>query len=208
MKNIVLFRSIGAALALSLASSAGIAARVGVAPGADPSLALQSARVTLTGTSNLHDWSAATRMVRLTRIALAPPAAADPWAAILAPGGVLGVDVAVAARSLHSDRDRLDKNMYKALKADEHADIAFHLAKLDVGADGSGRAAGVMTIAGIERSVVFSVTTKRIASALEIKGTLDLLMTDYGIAPPKAMMGMLKTDPRVKVSFEIVLGLE
>jgi hypothetical protein len=29
-----------------------------------------------------------------------------------------------------------------------------------------------------------------------------LLMTDFGITPPKAMLGMLKTDPKVTVTFE------
>jgi hypothetical protein len=32
-------------------------------------------------------------------------------------------------------------------------------------------------------------------------------MTDYGIAPPKAMLGMLKTDPKVTVSFVATLSL-
>ena len=27
-------------------------------------------------------------------------------------------------------------------------------------------------------------------------------MTDFGITPPKAMLGMLKTDPKVTVTFE------
>ena len=31
-------------------------------------------------------------------------------------------------------------------------------------------------------------------------------MTDFGITPPKAMLGMLKTDPKVTVTFETVLG--
>jgi hypothetical protein len=30
-------------------------------------------------------------------------------------------------------------------------------------------------------------------------------MTDYGIKPPTAMLGMLKTDPKVTVTFETVL---
>jgi hypothetical protein len=30
-------------------------------------------------------------------------------------------------------------------------------------------------------------------------------MTDYGIKPPTAMLGMLKTDPKVTVSFETML---
>ena len=33
-----------------------------------------------------------------------------------------------------------------------------------------------------------------------------MLMTDFGIEPPKAMLGMLKTDPKVTVTFETVLG--
>jgi hypothetical protein len=38
-------------------------------------------------------------------------------------------------------------------------------------------------------------------------GDVTFLMTDYGITPPKAMLGMLKTDPKITVTFEIVLGL-
>ena len=37
---------------------------------------------------------------------------------------------------------------------------------------------------------------------------VPLLMTDFAIEPPKAMLGMLKTDPKVTVTFEIVLGLK
>jgi hypothetical protein len=40
-----------------------------------------------------------------------------------------------------------------------------------------------------------------------VTGEVNLLMTDFGIAPPKAMLGMLKTDPKVTVTFETVLGV-
>jgi hypothetical protein len=36
---------------------------------------------------------------------------------------------------------------------------------------------------------------------------VSLLMTDFGIAPPKALMGMLKTDPKVTVSFQTLLAV-
>jgi hypothetical protein len=39
-----------------------------------------------------------------------------------------------------------------------------------------------------------------------VKGTLALLMTDYGIIPPKGMLGMFKTDPKVTIVFETVLN--
>jgi hypothetical protein len=39
-----------------------------------------------------------------------------------------------------------------------------------------------------------------------VMGTLDLLMTDFGIEPPTAMMGVLKTDPKVTIRFETLLS--
>jgi hypothetical protein len=32
-------------------------------------------------------------------------------------------------------------------------------------------------------------------------------MTDYGIKPPTAMLGLLKTDPKITVTFEAVLSV-
>jgi hypothetical protein len=40
-----------------------------------------------------------------------------------------------------------------------------------------------------------------------VAGEVQLLMTDFGITPPKAMLGMLKTDPKVTVTFETVFGI-
>ena len=44
-------------------------------------------------------------------------------------------------------------------------------------------------------------------ATLVVNGELALLMTDYGIKPPTAMIGMLKTDPKVTVTFETVLSV-
>jgi hypothetical protein len=40
---------------------------------------------------------------------------------------------------------------------------------------------------------------------LSVRGQVTLLMTDFGIKPPVALMGMLKTDPKVTVTFETLL---
>jgi hypothetical protein len=42
---------------------------------------------------------------------------------------------------------------------------------------------------------------------LSVQGQVQLLMTDFGIKPPTAMLGMLKTDPKVTVSIETVLTI-
>jgi polyisoprenoid-binding protein YceI len=70
---------------------------------------------------------------------------------------------------------------------------------------GALKAIGMLKIAGVEREVAMAIKTQRSDTGLLVKGQLDLLMTDYGITPPKAMLGMLKTDPKVTVTFETVL---
>ena len=65
----------------------------------------------------------------------------------------------------------------------------------------------MLQIAGVEREVAIDITTKRRGRDAHGQGRSGLLMTDYGIKPPKAMLGMLKTDPKVTVTFETVLAV-
>jgi polyisoprenoid-binding protein YceI len=191
------------ALALIVAASAMVTvARAQQAPSLP--LALDSARVSLAGTSNIHDYSATTTTVQLTTARLS---AATTWDAILAPGAIETFEVAVPAASLLSDKDGLNKNMHKALLAEKHPNITFRLARLEAGANGAMKAVGTLQIAGKSGDMAFDLTTERQASALKLTGTTDLLMTDYGITPPKAMLGMLKTHPKVTVTFEALLSL-
>lgn len=166
-------------------------------------VALASAKVTLAGTSNLHDYTATTTSVRLTRLQVA--SGAD-LAALTTPGTVQAFEIAIPAALLHSTRDGLDKNMHKALKAKEFADIVFRLSRLEP--KGSAlRAIGVLRLAGVEKEIAFDLVTATKNGSLVVTGSVDLLMTDFGIPAPKAMMGMLKTDPKVTISFETTLSI-
>ena len=136
-------------------------------------------------------------------------AGANFWENALKPGAVEAFEIAIPAATLTSPKDGLDKNMHKALKVQEHADITFRLVRFEAkeNAPGVTRAIGVLRIAGVERELAMDITTKRTDSTLTVQGRADLLMTDYGITPPKAMLGMLKTDPKVTVTFETVLTI-
>jgi polyisoprenoid-binding protein YceI len=191
-------------LALLLAITAMVA--VSRAQDATPlPLALDSARVTLAGTSNIHDYTATTSTVRLTSARLVQPVADANG--LLAPGAVEGFEVAVPAATLVSDKDGLNKNMHKALVVDKHPNITFRLARIDPGAGGALKAVGTLQIAGKAKEMAFDLKTERQASTLKITGQTALLMTDFGITPPKAMLGMLKTDPKVTVTFEALLSI-
>jgi polyisoprenoid-binding protein YceI len=169
-------------------------------------LSLASAKVSLAGTSNIHEFTAATTEVRITRMALANGiSGAGLLAAVLNPGSVEAFEIAIRTASLSSPKEGIDKNMHKALKAAEFKDITFRLLRLE--AKPALRAIGMLKIAGVEKEIAFDLKTVATPTALTVTGEVPILMTDYGIPAPKAMMGMLKTDPRIVVKFETVLAI-
>lgn len=202
-KRIATHALLGSVLAVTLGATAGVLA------GAQAPLAIDTARITISGTSNIHPYTASTTTVRVTRAQLADGLQGpDLWTGVLKPGGVEAFDVVVPAATLTSPREGLDKNMHKALQVDVHPEIAFHLLRIEPGtAPNAFRAIGVLHVAGVEREVSFDLTTERKGATLSVQGKLQLLMTDFGIKPPTAMLGMLKTDPKVTVAFETVLAV-
>lgn len=173
-------------------------------------LAFNSARVSIAGTSNIHEYTAATTTVRVTRAHLAGAATGgDVWEHVLVPGVLDGFEVAIPAATLTSPKEGLDKNMHKALKVGEFPDITFRLSRLEAraGVAGGYRAVGVLKIAGVERTVALDLNTERKGAALSVAGKVQFLMTDFGVTPPTAMLGMLKTDPKVTVSFETLVAI-
>jgi polyisoprenoid-binding protein YceI len=190
------------AVVLGILATAPIAAFAQDAPAP---LTIASAKVSLAGTSNIHEFTASSTEVRVTRVALANGVSgAGLLAAALNPGAVEAFEIAIRTTSLAATRDGIDKNMHKALKADQFKDITFRLLRLD--ARPALRAVGILKIAGVEREITIGLKTAATATALTITGEVPLLMTDYGIAPPKAMLGMLKTDPKITVTFEVILA--
>jgi hypothetical protein len=182
---------------------------LGVTTGAQAPLAVGSARVTISGTSNIHAYTASTATVNVTRAQFGAAVTAGPefWTNVLKPGAVEAFEVAIPAATLTSPREGLDKNMHKALLVKEHRDITFRLLRFEPrpGTPDALRAIGVLKIAGVEREVALDITTERKGLLLSVQGQVPLLMTDFGIKPPVAMLGMLKTDPKVTVAFEVVL---
>ena len=198
--------ALGCALALS-GYMAGATAKAQEAPRSP--VRLLSSRVSLAGTSNIHAYTASTTAARIVRLQAANGAPnVNPLEGLLTPGAVEAFEISIPAATLSSPKEGIDKNMHKALKATEHPDITFRLSRLEE-ADASGaiRGVGTLRIAGVEREVVLTLKTRRTDVQLTVTGEVALLMTDFGITPPKAMLGMLKTDPKVTVTFETVLGV-
>ena len=161
------------------------------------------------GTSNLHDWSCKATELNAT-VELDAGAAARVAAA--APQALKRVEVKVPVRSLKCNHGGMDGNVYKALKADADPEISYIMASFEAspgdGADSfTVHAVGTLTIAGKENNVEMNVKATRLPDGtVKATGVVPVKMTDYGIKPPTAIFGRLKTGDEVKVNFELSVG--
>ena len=160
------------------------------------------------GTSNLHEWSCKATELNAT-VELDASAAAR--VSVAPPKALKSVEVKVPVRSLKCNHGGMDGNVYKALKADDAPEISYIMASFQASpSDGNDfvvHATGTLTIAGKENKLDMDVKATRLPDGtVKATGTVPIKMTDYGIKPPTALFGRLKTGDEVKVNFELSVG--
>ena len=193
-------------LAVLTLSGRPIAAPVGIDAALGSNVTLSSATLSLRGTSTMHPYTVSTKALK---VSAANTSAADVQG-LLQPDALQGFELQIPVNTFRSDKDGLTKQMFKAMKADKHPTITFRLDSYTVERAAGGatvKPKGTLTVAGVERPIDMVLEVSEQADRLHVRGTRDLLMTDFGIKPPTMFMGMLKTDDKVTITFELQLAL-
>jgi len=108
-------------------------------------------------------------------------------------------------KSLKSGTSSMDDNTYKALKAKDHPKITFTSTGIS-GTDGKLTIRGNLTIAGATRPVTLSTTLEKWAErSMTVKGAYTFKMSEFGIDPPRAMLGTIRTGDEITITFKLVL---
>lgn len=184
-------RPLRSALPLLLVALAGWAAgpmRLTVSP---------TSALTIAGTSTVHDWTCAVPGVSGT-------VTTDDGAA-----HVHAAHLAVDATAIDCRNGTMNRKAQAALATKAHPAITFTLDAAALrGAPAAEtftlRATGRLSLAGVTRTIEADVEGRRLADGgVRYTGRLPLLMSDYGIAPPTAMLGALKTGDAVVVTFDL-----
>lgn len=120
------------------------------------------------------------------------------------------VDLNIPVKSITSDNSIMDSKTFDALKGKQYPLIKFTSAQsklaLEKGAF-KGEIIGMLEIAGKKRQVEIPISgVIKSNSMLEVKGDYRIDMTQYGVDPPTAMFGTLKTGKEVLVSFSFELS--
>ena len=151
------------------------------------------------GTSNIHDWNEQVQTATGEGLVKVNDGSFD----------LLAISIKIAVHSIHSDiGSAMNNNTYKALKADANPEIIFTLTEQILfiplkTSETAITAKGNLTIAGVTRPISMSgKILMQTAGKISFEGSQTIKMTDYGIDPPKALFGTLKTGNEITVSFK------
>ncbi|MDX2283940.1 MAG: YceI family protein [Bacteroidia bacterium] len=109
----------------------------------------------------------------------------------------------------------MNQDMYASLKATEHPQIRIELtgatlasgqqlSQLNQWAD--VQVHSLITIAGVRRQVPLHVKAVRLAEhRYRFTGVKPLLMTDFNIQPPTAMLGMVKVQNEIRIHLDLLV---
>lgn len=168
------------------------------------------------GTSNVRDWHAETRNVR-GELKLGVPGfwsgeGLDPKKLPASPEKGLAFHVDIPAKSLDGDGSRFNNNLHDYIKARQYETIRFEFTSLELEENQqeliTTRVTGDLTFAGVTKPLTFPVNWEREGDNLVLRGKAEFKMSEFGISPPRMMMGALRTADKVTVIFTWVLEPE
>lgn len=156
-----------------------------------------SSSVLIKGTSTLHDWES---IVEKTNSQLVVNNLDDVKIETL--------NVKVQVLSIKSGKSIMDKLTYKALKAEEHPIITFVFKKGEIVKEYANfidiKLIGDLSIAGVTKNVSVITKINKFGKTIILKGQHTLKMTDFGISPPKALLGTIKTGDEITIEFNLI----
>lgn len=157
---------------------------------------LKSHKVTIDGTSSLHDWTSEVTKVE--------------WKGIVTMEGnkvkeVKNVKVNIPVKSIKSEKGKtMDNKTYEAFKVEKFPSITYSLTQLSGSA--SMKVTGTLTMAGTTKTITMDVNSKALANGdVQFTGKHTLNMKDFKMETPTAMMGTIKVGPEVTVNFDLTI---
>lgn len=186
--------TIASAVLLLTAATTGSIERMTLATGS---------RLWFDGTSTLKSWTCTA-----DKIDAKIDAATGVSDAVLDGRKVAGsLEVAFPVANLECKNGTMNEHMRKALASTKHPDIKFALTGYDLtkGTPAGGTVQGSLTMNGQSHPIAVPVQFVRADGALRVTGKVPLTMTQWGVKPPRLMLGTLKVGTVVTVQFDLLL---
>lgn len=145
--------------------------------------------IVVQGTSSVHDWESDVTDFKVT--------------GELLENEIKNLEVVISVEGIESGKGIMDDKTYEALKSKKHPNIIFKSESLTVN-QSTVEGAGDIIIGGATNSMPIQANIIAQSSVkMDLKGSVKIKMTDFGIDPPTAMFGSLTTGDEVTIQFNI-----
>ncbi|WP_073094925.1 YceI family protein [Cyclobacterium lianum] len=151
----------------------------------------------VSGTSTLHDWN------------MVSSEASGSASLRVSAGKVTSISTAkfsMPVKALKSGKGQMDNNAYKALEADNHPQISFTLLEANQDGGNGWKATGRLQIAGESRTVPFQLRVAPQGNSVRVNGSAKIKLTDFGLEPPTAVFGTIKTGDEMTITIDMNLN--
>lgn len=123
---------------------------------------------------------------------------------------VLKIDIEVD--SFDCGKQKMNKDLQEALQADKFPEITFLYQDASLISEPQDmddgfrlRVYGLLTVAGTTKEIDFSTEAYYInQQRVRAVGETTINMTDYGVKPPTALMGLIRADEELTVHFDLI----
>ena len=160
----------------------------------------QDLAISVTGTSSLHDWEMKSGKVKVDALITVNNDKVS----------VTALSFSMPVETLKSGHSMMDKNTYKAMDTKKNPNIMFVFTSVtSVTSSGVNtylfKGAGKLTIAGTTKLTDMVATLKYNPAdkSLTFIGTKKIKMSEYGVKPPTAMLGTIKTGDAISINYNI-----
>lgn len=164
--------------------------------------------VIVEGTSTLHDWEVKSEDIRGSLRISTSNFDLDTFV-----DSMIEAEFRIPVRSLTSDNRGMDRRMYNAMDVSDHEYVTFVLNSLrlvdssylgglaESVTEGSIAvlAVGELTITGTSKDVEVPALIQWDGQQLRVETEKVIVMSEYGIEPPRALMGTIRTGDEVTV---------
>ena len=210
----------------------GLAVGAAGAAAAQPSTTLvasTASHVWLDGTTNVNRWRCAGDSLRVEAVVTAAPeelarllsrweslpsgsrleTPADPAAAL---GATLDLRIPITA--LDCANRLMERDMRKALRAESHPEIRYRFRRLREARFTPAGAVpaftlvvdGDLELAGRSAPVAMTVSATRKGERIRLRAGMQVRMTDFGVEPPVALLGLIRARDALWVSLDLELA--
>jgi hypothetical protein len=128
------------------------------------------------------------------------------------PAPVFNLSIPIEALRCSGGRP-MERDLWRALRADRFPSIEFHFLAIRGSIEHDldrhlyrTAVGGELSLAGATRDLTVPVIAERISrTQFRLRAELPVRMTDFGIIPPSALLGLIKAQDRLTVEFNLVL---